>query len=58
MPFFSDTAYGRIVIAGFFILILFSGALVVRRFRRLSLVAALFILLERLFVYIEPTRSI
>ena len=50
MPFFSDTAYGRIVIDGFFILILFSGALVVRRFRRLFLVAALFILLERLFV--------
>ncbi len=57
-PFLSDTALGRIVIDGFFVLILFSGALAVRRFRRLSLVAALFILLGRLFVYIEPTRSV
>ena len=57
-PFLSDTALGRIVIDGFFILILLSGALAVRRFRRLSLVAALFILLGRLFFYIEPTRSV
>ena len=58
MPSFSYTALGRIVIDGFFILILFSGGLAVRRLRRLSLVAALFILLERLFVYIEPTRPV
>ena len=56
LPFWSDTSVGKFVVDGFLALILVSGALAVRRFRRAALGTVLIVLLTRTFVHVQPTR--
>ncbi len=57
LPFWSDTSIGKFVVDGFLALILVSGALAVRRFRRVALGTVLIVLLTRTFVHVQPTRT-
>lgn len=59
VPFFSDTAIGRLAIDAFFFVVLTSGALAVRRrFRRVALGTVLVVLFARTFALVEPGRTV